>query len=119
MNTLEAFKRGQANRDKSLMVFDWIKAARIIKERKAQAAGAGLRDDWEWTGGAILRDGVPVPEDDTYTYLASTWAVPELEVDGEIIECYIMEDETEWDSKTYWPEEALDILESIASEKRT
>jgi len=101
---------GEANRDQSQMVFDWAKAARIIKERCPCIAEAGLRGDWEWTGGTIWRDGAPVSEADTYTYLASTWAVPELDVDGNIIECYMMEDTTDWDAKTYWPPEALNIL---------
>ena len=110
MDTLSAFARGEENRGKRLMVFDWEKAARLIVESGAKHASAGLRDDWEWTGGAILSKGNPVPRDETYTYLASTWAVPELELDGVIQECFIMEDERGWDSHTYWPKEALDIL---------
>lgn len=112
MDTLSAFAMGEANRGKSLMVFDWDKAARIIRERNAKEASAGLSGDWEYTGGAILTDGKP--NMDEYTYLASTWATPELEVDGDIIDCYIMEDKTEWDSSTKWPETALAILD-IAS----
>ena len=111
MDTMSAFIRGQANRGKEMMVFDWNKAARLIKERNAKKAGAGLRDDWGWTGGKILENGKPVPKEDTYTYLASTWAVPELELGREVIPCYLMESETdEWDSGTYWPESALKIL---------
>ncbi len=92
------------------MVFDWDKAARLIVEREAMSAGAGLSQDWDSTGGPILKDCRPVPADDTYTYLASTWATPELEIDGEIVDCFVMESETEWDEKTYWPESALAIL---------
>lgn len=111
MRTIDAFAMGDANRGREEMVFDWIKAAEIIKERKSQMAAAGLRSDWECTGGRILFEGRPVPEQDTYTYLASTWAVPELIVDGELIECYLMESETPgWNSGTYWPNEALEIL---------
>ena len=33
------------------MVFDWNKAAQIIKERGATNASAGLSGDWEYTGG--------------------------------------------------------------------
>lgn len=108
MDTMSAFIMGEMNRGKELMVFDWDKAARIIKERKATSASAGLRGDWEWTGGTILKDGKP--DFDSYTYLASTWATPELEIDGEIIECYIMKRKTEWDSDTKWPQSSLDIL---------
>ena len=47
MDTLMAFVIGERNRHKELMVFDWNKAARLIKERKPFVASAGLRDDWE------------------------------------------------------------------------
>lgn len=107
MNTLEAFAMGAANRDNELMVFDWDKAARLIAEIKPKEAGAGLRDDWEWTGGCIYRDGEPVR---VYTHLASTWAVPELWLDGEVVPCYIMQHETKWDADTKWPKSALAIL---------
>lgn len=93
------------------MVFDWDKAARIIRERGVARASAGLSGDWEYTGGLILQDGKPVPERDTYVYLASTWATPELEVGGDIVPCYRMEqDAPEWGPKTYWPESARTIL---------
>lgn len=109
MDNAIAFKMGEANRHKELMVFDWDKAAKLIKESDAQYACAGLRSDWEWTGGVIFNENKPVFDDDTY--LASTWAVPELELNGEIIECYKMQSETpNWDSDTKWPESALNIL---------
>ena len=113
MNTLKAFAMGEVNANKELMVFDWIKAAKLIKEHKATHARAGLHLDWEYTGGDILADGKPVSKEDTYVYLASTWAVPELEIDGngEVISCYKMQSETPaWNSSTYWPQEALDII---------
>jgi hypothetical protein len=91
------------------MVFDWDRAARRIQESGARSAAAGLRDDWGWTGGPIWADG-PYAEDETYTYLASTWAVPELDLDGTIEECWTWQDETEWDAGTYWPESARTIL---------
>lgn len=100
---------GQANRGKPLMVFDWDKAARMIKEIGAKYASAGLSGDWEWTGGSILSGGEPDME--SYTYLSSTWAIPELYIDGDYYECYRMEDEVPgWDSDTKWPESALQIL---------
>lgn len=109
MNTVMAFAMSQANQGKELMVFDWDKAARLIKERKPKCASAGLRDDWEWTGGTIYKDGKPVMGD--YTYLVSTWAVPELNMDGAIVECFRMKHEVPgWGSKTKWPKSALDIL---------
>lgn len=109
MNTMAAFMRGEANRGRELMVFDWDKAAEIIRESGATSAYAGLRGDWEYTGGRILKDGKPVND---YTYLASTWAVPELEIEGEMVACYKMQSETPgWDSGTKWPTSALAILQ--------
>ena len=111
MDTLSAFAMGEANRGKEPKVFDWDKAAKIIKERKPSVAGAGLSDDWEWTGDDIYRNGKPVPTDDSNTYLASVWATPELCIDGEYIDCFKMQSEVpEWDSNTYWPKSALTIL---------
>ena len=111
METLQAFAKGNANRGKELMVFDWHKAARLIRERKAKSASAGLANDWEWTGGLIFDDSKPNMDD--YTYLASTWAIPEVEIDGVREDCCIMQGESpkgKWDSKTKWPRSALDIL---------
>lgn len=108
MDILTAFAIGAANRGKPCKVFDWEKAARLIKERNPKKASAGLSEDWEYTAGTIYRDGEPVY--DSYTYLASTWATPELEMDGETFDCYRMEDEGEWGASTKWPDEALRIL---------
>lgn len=103
MDTLSAFANGEANRNKELMVFDWDKAAQLIRENKPETVSAGLRGDWEWTGGTIWENGEPDME--SYTYLSSTWAVPEIDLDGEIIECFKMQSETnEWDSRTKWPD---------------
>lgn len=115
MDTMSAFAMGQANRNKELKVFDWDKAARLLCERSAANAVAGLASDMEWTSGTILRDGAIV--DDSYTYLASTWATPVLVIDGEEIDCYRMESEcpAEWTgdkAKVVWPESARVIFES-------
>ena len=107
MNRLAAFALGRANRGLPCMVFDWVKAARLIKKIKPTIASAGLRSDWEYTGGTIWKDGKPTYE---YTYLASAWATPEIKVDGKIFECYVMESETDWNEETRWPPEALKIL---------
>ena len=102
---------GQANRENPLRVFDWDKAAHILRYRNSTEASAGLEGDWEWTGGLILKDGRPVPPEETYTYLASTWATPLLDVDGDEIECWRYEhDVLGWDAGTYWPESALSIF---------
>lgn len=109
MDTMTAFMFGSMNKNKELMVFDWNKAAERIRETKCEDAYAGLRGDWEWTGGSIYSDGKP--DTDSYTYLASTWAVPELVVNGQSEPCYKMQSQTpNWDAKTKWPESALKIL---------
>lgn len=91
------------------MIFDWDKAARMIQKRKPKVAGAGLHGNWGNTGAEIYSHGRPhMP---SYTYLASTWAVPELWMDGKVYACYRMEHEVpEWDANTKWPNSALDIL---------
>ena len=115
MDTMKALAMKQLNLGNEPMVFDWDKAARLIKERKPKYVYAGLRDDWEWTGGMIYdkdQDGSPVVTN-SYTYLESIWAVPEIQIDGEIMPCYVMHHERpRWDSHTKWPQSALDILNS-------
>ena len=111
VNSLAACAMGEGNRGKEAMVFDWERAARRIVETGAREAFAGLQNDWEWTGGPIWVNGAPVPADETYTYLASTWAIPELRLDGEVEDCYRMAGELPgWDEHTYWPEESLTIV---------
>ena len=108
---LDAIMAGESNRGKEMMVFDWNKAATLIKGHKDYpniTCEAGLASDWEYTGGVIFRDGQVVKEE--YTYLASTWAIPTLIIDEEEYDCFIMENSTEWDEKTKWPEESLKIL---------
>jgi len=109
MNTMAAFVMGQANRDKESMVFDWVKAAQRIKETGCRNASAGLSGDWEYTGGDILEDGKITEH--SYTFLSSTWATPELEMDGCVEDCFVMQSQRpEWDSDTFWPDEAKAIL---------
>lgn len=110
MDNFSAFAMGAANQGKPVKVFDWIKAAKLIKESGAKTASAGLSGDWEYTGGNIFEDGKPNRED--YTYLASTWAIPELELDDETIDCWIYQkDSPNWNSDTKWPKEAIEIIE--------
>lgn len=112
MDTLAAFAMGEANRGKPLRVFDWDRAAALIRERQPAVARAGLGLDWEWTGGDIWRQGAPVPREDTYTYLASTWATPEIDLDGDVTPCWRWHSEVpaEWGENpamTYWPDSAV------------
>ena len=111
MDTMAAFMRGEAARraGSPLRVFDWEKAARLIVERRPTEAGAGLAGDWGWTGGVIWINGDVIR--DQYTYLASLWATPILDLDGEEIDCWRLQSDTPgWDSDTKWPDEAIAIL---------
>ncbi len=119
MDTALAFALGEANRGNPVRVFDWDKAAKIIKERNPDYASAGLSEDWAWTGGVIYENGKPYKND--YTYLSSTWATPVLNIhteDGiEEIECWVWENETKWNAETKWPKSALDILTEGENER--
>ena len=113
MDSMTAFLMGQAAQGNEPMVFDWDKAAEIIRESKPEVAAAGLRDDWGYTGGEIYVDGEIVPAEDTYTYLASNWAVPELELDHIVQPCFKLQSEVpDWGSGTYWPDSAREILKN-------
>lgn len=114
MDSMQAFAMAQATRGQRLRVFDWDRAARRIREVKPRDASAGLSGDWEYTGGPIWTGDGPVAAEDTYVYLASTWAVPELDLDGTIEDCWRWKDETDWDANTYWPESARAILSRVA-----
>ena len=111
MDTLSAFMRGQASRGEEPMVFDWIKCANLIVAERPKVVSAGLAGDWEYTGGNIWREGKPVPLDETYVYLTSTWAQPEIDMDGYVQACYKKQGKTPgWDADTYWPPEAVKIM---------
>jgi len=45
MDTMAAFVKAQSNRSGKQKVFDWDKAAQLIKERQPKEAGAGLSQD--------------------------------------------------------------------------
>lgn len=110
MDTALAFAMGEAFRGREMKVFDWDKAARIIRDRCAQYAVAGLKEDMEWTGGEIVENFEPVKSGQSCMYLASTWATPVLCIDDEVIDCFVMENETKWNAHTVWPESALQIF---------
>jgi hypothetical protein len=93
------------------MVFDWHKAARLIKETNAEWAMAGLSGDWDHTGGFIYEDGKPASKKDRDIFLASDWATPTLILpDGEH-SCWRSGKEVKrWGAETYWPPSARRIL---------
>ena len=108
VGTSTAFVHGTLYRDRPVRVFDWDKAAAILR---GTHAAAGLEEDWSWTSGSILSDGEIVPQEKTYTYLASPWATPLLRIDDEVeVDCWRYRDG--WGSDTYWPESAVKIFTS-------
>ncbi len=92
------------------MVFDWHKAAEIVRDNPHVTIAAGLRGDWGNTGGTIAESGVMVLDD--YTYLASIHATPEIRVDGVSQPCFILEsaNPNNWNQSTKWPDSARAIL---------
>ncbi len=123
MNTIDAMQRNEdaIRHGSAPRVFDWVEAANMLVEKMREGtpftAYAGLEGDMEWTGGTILSfDGHHfVLDRDSYTYLASNWAKPILvihyedESDHELC-CWEYSENSQYDSGTKWPEEALNIL---------
>lgn len=104
-------------------MFDWIKAASIIRDRNVQDASAGLDGDETMTSGLIVNDGKIVR--DSGAYLSSTWAMPMLRIhhngtaDGEFTEtrilCWRYADEIPDSLRSHdWPDEAVAIVEGEA-----
>lgn len=97
-------------------VFDWDKAARIIKDALEKdpnlTAEAGLEGDWDYTGGVIFNNGKPNTED--YTYLSSNWATPTLILtingESESMDCYTTEEKSRFGSDSKWDNRSLTIL---------
>ena len=107
MDTLSAYARSQAAGDVPHKVFDWNRAAQIIRDKKPGMVEAGLSLDMEWTGGVIYQDGKVVTE--SYTFLSSNWATPVIVLDeGDEMPCWCYSND--WDEHTKWPQSALDIL---------
>ena len=121
MDTMVACVVSQAAGTETFNVFDWVKAARIINERRVDYAEAGLSEDLDWTAGTILSNGKPVPEHESGVYLQSNWATPVLILEGEEIECYVTVTKEEMLCRknanngkyVYWPKEALDELDTV------
>ena len=120
MDTLDAFMLGYASMGDPVRSFDWDKAASILAEKRPDRAYAGLAFDLEYTCGCIWQGGMPLldardadsgSEYGTQdTYLASTWALPVLLVDGKVVPCWRYKGETGWGPETRWPESALEIV---------
>jgi hypothetical protein len=106
----------ESGKGRPLKVFDWNMAAMLIKERGALNASAGLEGDWGCTSDTIFGNGIP--DMGSWAYLASTWAIPSIKINEEIIPCYMEEKDAplEWieDGKSFancrWPKSALELL---------
>lgn len=126
MDTFAAGILGMANRGREQMVFDWEKAANIIKDYLEEHNGedieiaASLRGNEGNTYGFIYSNGKFNTDD--HGYLASTWAKPQIvifnyslndmyEDEGTKIPCYKMQHEVpDWNASTWFPKEFTDIL---------
>ena len=67
---------------------DWQKVQKIVYEHPNSVIYAGLQEDWNNTSGLIYAKGKYY---DGSVYGCSVWATPIVDVDGEEIECYILE----------------------------
>jgi hypothetical protein len=96
---------------------DWLKCAKIIKERKPDIVVAGLKEDWGSTC-CVVYEGGEIVDTMRTGCLESTWATPVIEVDGEIIECSVNlcdRSRKDWSGKEYgyWPDFAVEVLKGI------
>lgn len=92
-------------------IFDWDKAAELIRTVKPTTAEAGLVEDFGCTGGIIYEDGEIVK--DAYAHLSSIWATPGMYMDDVWYDCYVTEDRNPkgWDCDTMWPQSAVRIIQ--------
>lgn len=73
----------------SEVTFDWDKARRIVAKLKLQNADCGLQEDWFWTGGTLVEDGVMVTEENCRAYLTSIWATPIIQWEDDDVLCQV------------------------------
>lgn len=99
MDTMQAFAMNKIATAKGnkMRQLDWDKAKEICEKNKGKTIYAGLQYDMEWTGGCIF-DGEKYVRD--YVFVASTWATPILEIEGEEIECWKYGEDT--DMPKWW-----------------
>lgn len=107
LNTVKAmFQFGHISKDKCDMVFDWEKAAQIIKDTRPYIAYAQLEEDWEKETRKIYQGGIPVYSETVHSQKYR----PMLVVNSEKpIPCFKMEYDT--NGMEPWPTRALNILE--------
>jgi hypothetical protein len=91
----------------SYRVFDWDKAARLIREKSSKEAMAGLLEDWFYTADIIFANGAP--NLGSCAYLESIWATPVLRIDGIDHECWV-DAEVSQPEAWNWPDSSVAIL---------
>ena len=87
MDTLSAGIMGMMNRNREQMVFDWDRAAEIVREAHKRfkdvdpdfSVEVALNGDEGNTCGTMYEDGKP-NINDGHAYLASTWSRPKLTI---------------------------------------
>jgi hypothetical protein len=93
-------------------IFDWDKAARLIKEKKPKMPVlAGIKEDWHYTFGAIYDNGEIINDSSPWTY--SNLYTPQMVINREFIECWIYAKEElifSKDELNHWTESAINIL---------
>lgn len=111
---MRAMAMGAATKGQPMKVFDWDKAASIIREHNITDADAGLVEDWFWTGASILEDGKVPDREGWRPHCSSSWATPVIRWGEETRECWVMQDEAKergfQTGGAWWPDSALAIL---------
>lgn len=78
---------------------NWKKVQQIVDKNPNSVIYAGLQEDWNNTSGLIFARGEYY---DGYVYVASSWATPIVDVDGEEIECWTYEKTKEGSGRPSW-----------------
>lgn len=114
MDPFDIFVNGLRHEKNERRVFDWNKAAQILRDRKTLTCKACIIEDYDETVGSILIDGEPAL-DFKFPYLSSCYGTPCIVFeDCDFVPCWIPQSESpDWTGYTYWPESARCILKGI------
>jgi hypothetical protein len=99
--------------------FDWVYAARLIRESGCSTAMAGLDGDWAATADVIYSQGAPL--ENALTYLSSDWATLTILIAGKRSPCWKWEEDnpTFLEATAVWPKEAKAVLYELDPEEPT
>lgn len=116
VDPFDIFVNGFRHEKNERRVFDWNKAARVLRDRDETTCKACIIEDYNETVGFILVDGRPAI-DHPLPYLSSCWGTPCLVFEnGDSMPCWIPQSESpDWTGYTYWPESARNILKGVIS----